>query len=188
MAIQYDARKLCEAILPIRLVFSVPLLLACFAHADTLEGRVVHVGDGDSLTICVDQEPVRVRLLGIDAPEYKQAFGKRSRKSLAELCADRVARVTWNLKDRYGRALGRVWCAETDANAEQVRRGMAWVSDLDVADQNLQAAQDTARAARLGLWRDPSPIPPWKWRRAHQGEARARSADWANGKGPECLP
>jgi endonuclease YncB( thermonuclease family) len=168
------------------LVFSALLLLACFAHADTLEGKVIHVGDGDSITICVEREPVRVRLVGIDAPEYKQAFGKRSRKSLVDLCADRVARVTWNLKDRYGRTLGRVWCAGTDANAEQVRRGMAWVSDLDATDHDLQRAQDAARAARLGLWSDPSPIPPWKWRRAHQGEARARAPGWANKKGLDC--
>jgi endonuclease YncB( thermonuclease family) len=174
--------------LPNCVVFGALLLLARIAHADVLEGRVVHVGDGDSLTLCVEREPIRVRLVGIDAPEYKQAFGKRSRESLVELCADRVARVTWNLKDRYGRTLGRVSCAGADANAEQVRRGMAWVSDLDAADQNLQRAQHAARAARLGLWRDASPIPPWKWRRAHQGEPRARSTGWANRNGLECHP
>jgi hypothetical protein len=30
-------------------------------------------------------------------------------------------------KDRNGRLLARVWCSGIDANAEQVRRGMAWV-------------------------------------------------------------
>jgi endonuclease YncB( thermonuclease family) len=29
-------------------------------------------------------------------------------------------------KDRYGRTLARVTCDGTDANAEQVRRGLAW--------------------------------------------------------------
>ena len=28
-----------------------------------------------------------------------------------------------------------------------------------------EAAEDQARAERVGLWRDPDPVPPWEWRR-----------------------
>ncbi len=134
------------------------------AHADSLSGKVVRIADGDTLTVLVDRRQVRVRLVEIDAPESKQAFGKRSRQSLAELCAGKSARVDWTQLDRYGRTLGRVWCAGVDTNAEQLRRGMAWVFDRYVTDRSLYALQDAARAARIGLWSDPAPMPPWLWR------------------------
>lgn len=71
--------------------------------------------------------------------------------------------------DRYGRTLGRVFCAGVDANAEQVRRGMAWVYvKYAPKDSPLYAIQAEARVARRGLWQDARPVPPWEWRRGSQ--------------------
>jgi endonuclease YncB( thermonuclease family) len=109
---------------------------------------------------------VRVRLKEIDAPELKQPFGKRSRQSLTDLCATKRARIMWTEKDRNGRLLARVWCSGIDANAEQVRRGMAWAFDRYVKDRSMYTLQERARATRLGLWSDSSPVPPWEWRQA----------------------
>jgi endonuclease YncB( thermonuclease family) len=92
---------------------------------------------------------MRVRLKEIDAPELKQPFGKRSRQSLTDLCASKRAQVMWTEKDRNGRLLARVWCSGVDANAEQVRRGMAWVFDRYVNDRSLYPLQERARATRL---------------------------------------
>lgn len=58
-------------------------LAATTAIAADFSGKVLRVQDGDSLTVLVDQTQVRVRLVDIDAPELGQAFGKRSRESLA---------------------------------------------------------------------------------------------------------
>jgi len=143
------------------------LLIAfvCSARAESFEGKVVRITDGDSITVLVDKQQVKVRLLEIDAPESKQPFGRRSKESLAEMCAGKIARVDWTSRDRYGRTLGRVQCAGLDANSEQVRRGMAWVFDRYVTDRSLYALQEEAKSTRLGLWADTSPIPPWEWRR-----------------------
>ena len=83
--------------------------------------------DGDTLTVLVDRKPIKVRLADIDAPERKQPYGTRSRQSLAELCHKKLATVGARDTDRYGRTVGYVRCAGVEANAEQVRRGMAWV-------------------------------------------------------------
>jgi len=69
------------------------VLAAPAAWAETLHGKVVGVSDGDTLTLLIDRKQVKVRLTEIDAPEIKQAFGQRSRKSLGELCAGHAATV-----------------------------------------------------------------------------------------------
>lgn len=131
-----------------------------------LVGLVVAIADGDTLTVLNDQHTqVKVRLAEIDAPERKQAFGTRSRQSLAELCHEKRAEVRVVDIDRYGRTVGRVSCAGTHANAEQVRRGMAWVYPKYVKDKSLYGLQEEAQAAGRGLWSDPEPIAPWDWRK-----------------------
>jgi endonuclease YncB( thermonuclease family) len=144
------------------------LLVAPAAWAETFVGRVVKVSDGDTLTVLVQSKQVTVRLLEIDAPEKKQAFGQRSRESLAQMCAAQVAVVNASSRDKYGRVLGRVQCQGIDANAEQVRRGMAWVFDRYVSDRSLYALQNEARAGHIGLWADKHPTAPWDWRKQHK--------------------
>ncbi|HHF9224645.1 thermonuclease family protein [Iodobacter sp. BJB302] len=139
-------------------------LLPVLAVAADIEGQVIAIADGDTLTVLHGREQVKVRLTDIDAPEKAQPFGQRARQSLAELCFHEQARVEDRGRDRYGRTLGRVWCAGVDANAEQVRRGMAWVYDRYVTDRTLYAAQDKARAEQRGLWSEGTPTPPWEWR------------------------
>jgi endonuclease YncB( thermonuclease family) len=152
--------------IPTRPFLAAALLICAGASsAAELVGRVVSIQDGDTLTVLVSRKQMRVRLVDIDAPERKQPFGTRSRQSLAELCAGRDARVESKGEDRYGRTLGRVFCAGTDANAEQVRRGMAWVFERYAPkDSHLYSVQREARAARRGLWQDSKPVPPWEWR------------------------
>lgn len=145
------------------------IALAFDAGAAQLAGTVVAVADGDTLTVLVDQRQVRVRLAEIDAPESHQPFGTRSRESLAELCHRKDAEIETAGQDRYGRTIARVICAGTDANAEQVRRGMAWVFVRYAAPSSpLYALESEARAMRAGLWRDPKPVAPWEWRRKPQ--------------------
>ena len=129
-------------------------------------GRVVHVVDGDTLDILLSGKRLRVHLAEIDAPEQGQADGIRSRQSLVQICGGELASLETKGQDRNGRVLARVTCNGADANAEQVRRGMAWVFDLDSKpDSQLHAIQDEARAARRGLWARKDPVPPWDWRR-----------------------
>lgn len=140
------------------------LLFAHCAYAET-SGKVIGIADGDTLTVLAERQQIKVRLAEIDAPEKGQAFGNRSKQSLSVLCHGKQARLDDKGKDRYGRTLARVYCDGTDANAEQVRRGMAWVYDRYVTDRSLYVLQDEAKAARRGLWADSSPMPPWEWRR-----------------------
>jgi len=131
-----------------------------------LNGQVVGVADGDTLTLRVDGGNVRVRLDGIDAPELGQPYGKSARRSLAQICRGKAATAVERGKDDEGRNLASVRCGEVDANAEQVRRGMAWVHLRYVPfGSPLYEAETNARLQKVGLWRaKEEPVPPWEWR------------------------
>ena len=129
-------------------------------------GLVVAIADGDTLTVLnEDFQQVKVRLAEIDAPEKRQPFGTRARQSLGDLCHEKRAEVRVVDVDRYKRIVGRVTCAGVDANAAQVRRGLAWVYDRYAKDKTLYRLQDEARSARRGLWADRNPMAPWDWRK-----------------------
>jgi endonuclease YncB( thermonuclease family) len=97
-------------------VATLPVALSFPALADTT-GLVVSVHDGDTLTVLLEKQQIKVRLAEIDAPELRQAFGNRSKQSLADLCFQESAKVEQIARDRYGRAVGKVKCREVDASA-----------------------------------------------------------------------
>jgi endonuclease YncB( thermonuclease family) len=146
------------------------LILLCVAAAHVRAdfcGRVVKVHDGDTVTVLAGGGELRVRLVGIDAPERGQPYGSASRRGLAGRVGGRAVKVIEAGIDSYGRTLGRVLVAGTDANAAQVRDGYAWVYRRFENDVALIAQEAEAKAARRGLWRDPEPVPPWVWRERH---------------------
>lgn len=131
--------------------------------------KVISVSDGDTITaLCQDNERLKIRLAEIDAPEKAQPFGMRSKQSLSDMCFGKQVEIAKQARDRYGRTVARIQCDGTDANAEQVRRGMAWVYDKYVKDRSFYHLQDQAKAEHIGLWADDSPTPPWLWRKARR--------------------
>ena len=150
------------------------LAAAGAAGAETLEGKVVSVQDGDSLTIAgADAKRRRVRLAEIDAPERKQPFGSESRKSLAAICLHKPVSIEVVATDTHKRAVGKAKCGEVDANAEQVRRGMAWVTLRNTLPNSpLPEMEANARLRGLGLWAGDKPEPPWEWRKRQAPAAK----------------
>lgn len=135
------------------------------AWSAELQGRVTAVHDGDTLTLTVGEARLRVRLDGVDAPEPGQPYGRSARRSLAALCRGKEGKVIERGKDDEGRILGSVTCADVDVNAEQVRRGLAWVHLRYLPlGSPLYEFEANARLRRVGLWRGKEPVPPWEWR------------------------
>ena len=134
-----------------------PLLL--FA----LSGKVVSIHDGDTITVLQGKQQIKVRLFGIDAPELKQPYGKKSKQFLANLIAGEVVEIDENGKDKYKRTIGTVYLNGTDINAQMVLNGYAWAyvkySKMYVDHERL------AREKKLGLWQSSNPTPPWVWRK-----------------------
>lgn len=152
------------------LLFSLLLTAPAWA-AETFEGKVVGISDGDTVTVLTDDKrQVRVRLYGIDCPEKKQAYGDRAKELTEAVVFGKTVRVEAVGRDRYGRTLGIVYGPGGPAlNRELLMNGLAWVYEgyctrpECVWWRNDEAA---ARSARRGLWSDVKPLPPWQYRNA----------------------
>ena len=135
-------------------------------HAETIQGKVVHIADGDTLTLLTSSnKQVKIRLAEIDTPEKKQPFGNKAKQALAALTFQKQVTVDVQTIDRYKRTVGRVYVHGFDVNAELVKQGMAWVYRKYTKDQNLYALEAEAKSARRGLWSSDKPIAPWDWRK-----------------------
>ena len=148
------------------------LFISCGLSAATIQGKVVGVADGDTLTILdANNTQHKIRLQGIDAPEKAQAFGLKSKQVLHKLVHSKHVTVEFQKKDKYGRTVGKVVLNGLDVCLEQIKFGMAWhykqyQSEQPKEDLETYAqAELTARAQALGLWKDKSTIPPWEFRR-----------------------
>jgi endonuclease YncB( thermonuclease family) len=136
------------------------------AESHVLSGRIVGITDGDTLTLLVGNEKVRIRLAQIDAPEPDQPYGTESTAALSALALHEQARVEVVDIDRYGRTVGEVFVDEVDINREMVREGHAWAYTHFARSTEIIDLEHDARAAGKGLWALPENEreQPWTWR------------------------
>lgn len=123
---------------------------------------VTAVRDGDTIELSNGQV---IRLYGIDAPEKGQPYGKESTDNLKELVEGQKVSINSESWDRYGRLVARVGRDGSDMSNEQLRDGMAWHYTQYSDSKLYERSEREARDAGLGLWADPNPVPPWKWRK-----------------------
>ena len=148
------------------------LALGNMSAASTLQGRVVGVSDGDTVTVLdASNKQHKIRLSGIDAPEKAQAYGQKSKESLSEMVFGKTVDVEWTKRDRYGRTVGKIMLNGVDICLEQVKRGMAWhykqyQQEQPAPDIVAYAESEIlARNNRMGLWQDLAPIEPSVFRK-----------------------
>ncbi len=161
------------------------LALANFglAWADELQGRVVKVADGDTITVIDGQRVLHViRLAGIDAPEKSQPYGQKSKAHLSQVVFGQTVTVTFDKRDRYGRIVGQVRVRGEDANLRQLQAGWAWhykqYQSEQTPDERIvyDDTERSAREKRLGLWQgqgSASPEPPWDFRARLKSERQS---------------
>ena len=117
--------------------------------------KEVIVVDGDSLEI----GKKRIRLMGIDAPEYDQfcknekgrlyPCGKQSAQYLQDLIKNKEIKCHIHKKDKYDRELCTCYADGQDINAEMIKSGQAIV----YLESNYQSEQATAQKEKKGIWR-----------------------------------
>ena len=148
------------------------LLLMLFllpqAKLKTINGEVIRVQDGDTLTVKTKRDKLyKVRLANIDAPEISQPFGKQARRRVKDLVLKKTIRVDYIFKDKYGRLIGELILPEGKLlNEEMLKAGLAWHYRVKHPQSTfLEKLEYKAWQKKLGLWVQDKPIPPWEFRR-----------------------
>lgn len=128
------------------------------------------VMDGDTVLVLPEgaHEAVRLRMVGIDAPETCQPGGEEARNALIAQVHRRTVQIETLGRDSYDRQLGRLWREGQDVAAEMVRTGHAWAYSHRVGRGPYAALQREARRERRGLFAArESAMPPPLFRQFH---------------------
>lgn len=131
------------------------------------------MADGDTITLLTaDKVQHRIRLDGIDAPERAQPYSQVAKRSLSDMVYRHQVTAECSKRDRFGRYVCKVLIDGRDVSLAQIQRGLAWhfkryAGEQAPSDRAAYAeAEQQARAAQRGLWRDASPVSPWDFRAA----------------------
>ena len=151
------------------------ILLAAAAAAEDFRAHVVRIIDGDTLRVAAATAQYTIRLRGVDAPELAQPYGPAAAAAARALCANQDVTIQAQPPDMYGRIIADVVLPDASTlNNRLVAAGLAWwYKQFAPRDRVLKLLERGAQAARLGLWADPSPTPPWAFRRTRRPPAIA---------------
>jgi endonuclease YncB( thermonuclease family) len=168
-------RRLWDWLLTFAILGLLILLAARLDRTETrsIAGRVT-VNDGDSITLGTE----RIRLRGIDAPEFDQhcrkdgadyPCGRRARDALVKLIGGRPVTCSGWERDKYDRLLAICTADGVELNRRQVEAGWA------VAYGAYRSEEEAARDKGTGLWAG-SFDRPRDWREMHGGMAENEHA------------
>ena len=128
-----------------------------------LVGKVFSIADGDTFTMVVNNEQVKVRLHGIDCPERGQNYSNIAKDFLSGMVFGEVVVVREMDIDRYGRTIGMVTVDGVNVNEWLLQAGLAWHYKKYDNNPDWAKFEEVARSKKMGLWADPKPIAPWDW-------------------------
>lgn len=142
-------------------ILSALLLLPILVRAEIIEGKVVGISGGDAITIeDARGKQHRVKMLGITAAELGTPLGNRSYQRLSDLLYGILVKVEFAGKDNFQRLLGKVLINRRDINLKQIESGLALHEPSESQSpedrRDYAQAEEKARIAKLGLWRDQS--------------------------------
>ncbi len=148
--------------------------LSCKFFQTDFQARVIAVKDGDSIEVIdSNQQHFIIRLAHIDCPEYSQPYSVAAKRFTSDFCYGKNVTLDQTDTDRYGRLVCEVFVDGKSLNLALVENGLAWHHTRYSDDPDFAEAEEKAREAKIGLWADPDPLPPWEWRR-EQREKQAQ--------------
>ena len=144
------------------------VLCGC-GSAQVWTGMCVGVADGDSIVVMHGGRAEKIRLYGIDCPEWHQDFGNRAKRFTSDMVFGKIVTVEPVDHDAYGRTVAWVSVKGKSLNRELLQAGLAWWYRKYAADnRQLRGLEQAARKQRIGLWSQPNPVPPWRFRKAER--------------------
>lgn len=132
--------------------------------------QVISVGDGDTLRVRVQGQPITVRLACVDAPETRQPYGPAAANRLkALLPPDTPVQLRVVDTDRYGRTVAEVFLNQQSVGLQLVAEGYAvvyrqYLSGCADSQQAYLQAEASAQSQQLNFWSQTNPVMPWDFR------------------------
>lgn len=109
--------------------------------------KVCKVIDGDTFNLCNRK---KIRIWGIDAPEYKQKYGKESKMMLKSLIMNKEVDLKCYDKS-YDREVCKVFVDRKDIGSKMVEAGLAFDYRYHSKDF-YQKEEEAAKKRRVGIW------------------------------------
>lgn len=129
------------------------------------QAQVIGVKDGDTVEVLWENTAYVIRLLHIDCPEKKQAFGNKAKKEMSQLVYGKSILIRWKTKDRNKRLLGELFLGDQNINQILVSKGLAWHYKKYSKEKIYDQIELQARKQKLNIWSQPNPIAPWDYRK-----------------------
>jgi len=155
------------------ILFLLSLLTFLPGRATALDVQFLHIIDGDSLVVVLGGDSVEVRLIGVDAPEYRQEYSNKAKVFSLKFCHGKSIRLEFDRekKDRYGRTLAYVYADGEMLNEAIIHAGLALAIKIKPNARyysHFKAVEKEAKKAKRGFWRFGGlKQTPAQWRRAH---------------------
>lgn len=132
---------------------------------ETVNGKVIHIKDGDTIDVNVKGEKQTVRLLLLDTPESvsqkipPQKMGKEASSFLKKELDGKSVTLVYDQgpkEDKYGRKLAYVFCEGIHINELMIKSGygiVAYISkpNTTLLPQMLESEKE-AKASKTGVW------------------------------------
>ena len=123
--------------------------------------------DGDTFWAKTSSnEKICIRLASVDCPDKGQEFRQEALEALRGMIFGKVIQVDSLGIDNplYERTLAFIHVGDKDVNAELLKQGLAWHATEHSDSEVLAKLESDARKSKTGLWSEPDPVEPWKWR------------------------
>lgn len=161
-------------------LFTFIFLAASFLPAVAIAQNVnfIKIIDGDSLLVEAGGRSMEVRLIGVDAPEFKQEFGRKAKEFSLRFCHGHKLRLELDkeLVDRYGRVLAYVHKGDKMLNEALLKAGLAIAIKVKPNTRyyaRLKSAERIAAAKKQGFWKQGGlKMTPAQWRKKHPRKRR----------------
>lgn len=138
------------------------LLFGCNAppeNKNLFSAEVTRIVSGQAVEVILTgkSEVVKLRIEGIDAPDWRQSpWGETAKQKLTELVLGKPIKIEAEnlVRDRYNRIQGHLWQEQTLVSQELIKSGCVLVNDRSPHSYSklLMESQEYARLLGYGIW------------------------------------
>ena len=168
------------------LVASVVSIAFFASICNGFTGKITEVREGDFYIVSAGEKTLKVRLYGVMCPVRGQLFYDSAVLIAKFLAVQKKVEITpvYTVGDII-HALVRIDGVKSFLNEQLIGYGLAWVKPDSCKArfcEEWKKLEGVARQNSIGLWADPSPIPPWEWEKKQKPPEERKAVEAGGAK------